>query len=290
MILHAVPTVKQKIFLARCLNQVLRLIRRLGGRGMQLTCQRRGVQWQLDLDEGIDLSIYLLGAYEPRTLRAYTGMIRPGDVIFDIGANIGAHTLHFARLTGARGRVYAFEPTDFAVAKLRGNLALNPELATRVSVHQCFLVAEAGATLPAAIFSSWPVAHEHHDLDPEHLGKPKALAAAQAITADAFAREASLERLDFVKLDVDGHEYPVLRGFEQTLRRFRPAILIELAPFVYTGDHAHEFDEFIAFLVRLDYQFSDAQTGRPVPADAAALRRIIPHGSGLNVLLRARSP
>lgn len=283
------PTVKQKVFLARCLNQGVRLLRRLSGRGMQVKCQRRGVTWSLDLDEGIDLSIYVLGSYEPRTLRAYMGMIRPGDVIFDIGANIGAHTLHFARLTGPQGRVYAFEPTDFAVEKLHRNLALNPALAARVSVHQCFLVAQEGAVLPAAIFSSWPVAHKHHDLDPEHMGKPKSLAAAQAITTDAFVRGAGIERIDFVKLDVDGYEYTVLRGFEQALRRFRPAILIELAPFVYDGDNAPEFEEFIAFLVRLDYQFSDAQTGQPVPADAAALRRFIPHGSGLNVLLRPRS-
>ena len=283
------PTVKQKIFLARCLNQGLRWLRRLGGRGMQLECRRRGVKWNLDLDEGIDLSIYVFGAYEPRTLRAYSGMIRPGDVVFDIGANIGAHTMHFARLTGAQGRVYAFEPTDFAVEKLRGNLALNPDLAARVSVHQCFLVAEAGAALPASIFSSWPVAHEHHDLDPEHLGKPKSLQAAEAITADAFVRGAAIDRIDFVKLDVDGHEDTVLRGFEQALRRFRPAILVELAPFVYEGENAREFDDFISFLVRLDYQFTDAQTGRPVPADAAALRRLIPHGSGLNVVLRPRS-
>lgn len=283
------PTVKQKLFLARCLNRGLRPLRRLGGRDMKLACRRRGVNWQLDLDEGIDLSIYVLGAYEPRTLRTYSHLIRPGDVVFDIGANIGAHTLHFARLVGAGGRVHAFEPTDFAVEKLRGNLALNPDLAARVSVHQCFLVAEPGAGLPAALFASWPVADEHLDLDPSHRGKPKALAAAAAITADAFVAGTGLDRLDFVKLDVDGNEYEVLRGFAQALRRFRPVILVELAPFVYDAGNAHHFDEFVALLVGLGYQFADAQTGAPVPADAAALRRLISPGSGLNVLLRPRS-
>ena len=91
-------SVLQKIFIARQLNRVLRIARRLVGRDMRTVCDRRGVRWALDLDEGIDLSIYLLGAYEPRTLHAYTRHIRPGAVVFDIGANIGAHTLHFARL------------------------------------------------------------------------------------------------------------------------------------------------------------------------------------------------
>lgn len=281
-------TVKQKIFFARCINQSLRLLRRFGGRGMQVECRRLGVRWNLDLDEGIDLSIYLFGAYEPRTLSVYSRVIRPGDVVFDIGANIGAHTLHFARLIGEKGRVYAFEPTDFAVAKLQGNLRLNPKLAARVSVHQCFLVAEAAAALPAAVFSSWPIARKHRDLDPEHLGKPKSLAAAHAITADAFVRKANIEHIDFVKLDVDGHELTVLRGFADTLRRFRPAMIIELAPFVFEGEKAHEFDDLITFLVGLGYEFRNAQTGRPVQANADALRRLIPHGSGLNVLIRSR--
>jgi hypothetical protein len=80
------------------LNHALRLIRRLGGRGMTTVCRRRGVRWELDLDEGIDLSIYLFGAYELRSLRAYAPLIRPGATVFDISAHIGARTLHFARL------------------------------------------------------------------------------------------------------------------------------------------------------------------------------------------------
>jgi FkbM family methyltransferase len=281
-------SVKQKMSVARGLNHTLRVIRRISGRGMQLECRRRGVVWSLDLDEGIDISIYALGAYEPRTLNAYEKLIKPGSVVFDIGANIGAHTLHFARLVGPTGRVFAFEPTDFAIAKLRRNLAMNPELAGRVDPQQCFLVADSTTSVPATVHSSWPVAHAHDDLDPEHQGKPQTLTAARTITADGFCQEAGIHRLDFIKIDVDGNEYPVLRGLEQTLRRYRPDILIELAPFVYEGAKAHEFDEFIGFLSRLDYDFSDVHSGQPISRDPVVLRRNIPRGSGRNVLLRAR--
>src|SRR5271166_2308194 len=133
-------SVKQKMSIARMMNRVVRLGRRLAGQGMRTRCSRRGVTWDLDLDEGIDLSIYLLGAYEPAMLRAYSSVIRGGDVVFDIGANIGAHTMHFARLVGPAGRVFAFEPTDYAAAKIRLNLSINPELARRVSFQQRFLV------------------------------------------------------------------------------------------------------------------------------------------------------
>ena len=115
-------SVRQKLFIARLLNRSLRLLRGLLGRDMHVRCRRRGINWDLDLNEGFDLSIYLLGAYEPRSLNAYRPLIRPGFVVFDIGANIGAHALHFAQLVGEHGRVYAFEPTRFALEKLRQNL------------------------------------------------------------------------------------------------------------------------------------------------------------------------
>jgi FkbM family methyltransferase len=281
-------SVKQKILIARMLNRVLGLVRRLAGRGMQVECRRHGVKWSLDLNEGIDLSIYLLGAYEPRTVRAYERIIRPGDVIFDIGANIGAHTLHFARLTGPTGRVFAFEPTDFAMAKLRSNLALNPELMPRVSLQQSFLVADRADRPPGSIPSSWPVANQHDDLNVEHLGKPQSLLAATTVTADDFCVREGIARIDLVKIDVDGHEYPVLRGFHQSLLRFRPRILIEIAPFVYEGGNAGEFDGIMRFLRDLDYDFTDANSGRAISDDAANLRATITRGAAVNALLIPR--
>jgi FkbM family methyltransferase len=280
-------SVSQKIFIARQLNRILRGLRGLVGHDMHARCRRRGLNWAVDLDEGIDLSIYLLGAYEPRTLRAYTPLIRPGAVVFDIGANIGAHTLHFARLAGPAGRVVAFEPTDFACAKLRANLALNPELAGRVAVEQLFLVADRTVTPPLTVPASWPVAREAGDLNAWH-GRAQGSAAATAMTADDFCAQRGVDRIDFVKLDVDGHECAVLRGFRSNLARFRPVIVVEIAPFIYAGPKAQEFDEFIRFLAGLDYDFTDTNSGRAVSPDPAELRRTITPGGGINAILRPR--
>lgn len=279
-------SVIDKMFIARQLNRVLRLGRRLAGRGMKVTCRRKGLFWDLDLDEGIDLSIYLLGSYEPRTLRAYRRILRPGGVVADIGANIGAHTLHFANLVGDTGRVFAFEPTDYASRKLRANLALNPTLVPRVSVEQVFLVADAASKVPESVPSSWPVAGPGaDDLHTGHLGKFQALAAATAITADDYFSRKGLARLDLVKLDVDGHEFSVLQGFQATIRRFRPPILIELAPYVYDGTNASEFDALVRLLADMGYRFSNANSGLPISSDPADLRRKITPGGGINALL-----
>jgi len=277
--------VRQKIFIARTLNYVLRLVRALGGRGMRAVCRRSGIRWELDLNEGIDLSIYLLGAYEPRPLKIYTPMIRPGDVVFDIGANIGAHTLHFARLVGESGRVVAFEPTDFGVAKLRRNLSLNPALVPRVTVEQRFLVADSNDTIPAVVPASWPVGEWSDELHWGHLGKSKTLTEATVTTADDYCDAAGITSLRFVKIDVDGHEYGVLKGFRRSLLRFRPRILIEIAPFIYEGINVDEFDEFVRFLADMDYTFFDANTGQPISNDPVVLRRTITPGGGINALL-----
>lgn len=278
-------SVKQKLFLARVANRVLRVMRRLVGLSMCTRCRRHSILWDLDLDEGIDLAIYLQGAYEPGTLRAFESVIRPGDTVFDIGANIGAHTLHFARLVGPAGAVYAFEPTDYAVKKLHANLALNPMLASRTAVRQFFLVADRLAQPPVTVASRWPVANEHVGLDAMHLGKLEALVQATAVTGDDFCAELQLSRLDFMKIDVDGHEFSVLRGFQGTLEKYRPCILVELAPFIYADERDAEFAGFVGLLARLGYRFTVATTGRPISSDPNELRRIITPGSSINCLL-----
>jgi hypothetical protein len=285
----SILSVKQKIYVARLLNRALTVTRRLAGRGPKALVRRRSVNWALDINEGIDLSIYLLGSYEPQMLRAYTKLVRPGDVVFDIGANVGAHTLHFARLVGASGRVHAFEPTDFAFGKLRANLALNPAYSPVVEPNQAFLVAKRSTPLPASVYSSWPVNSGVTGLHEEHLGKPMALTGANSLTADEYCESRGINRIDVVKIDVDGHEFSVLEGFKNTLGRLRPKVLIELAPFVFDEVSPKAFSEVIESLAALDYEFLDAYSGKAVPADAAKIRAAISAGGSMNALLLPRT-
>lgn len=282
--------VKTKLVLARILNRCLRFGRGLMGRNMRTVCHRGGFRWDLDLNEGIDLCIYLFGAYEGPVRNNYRPLIKPGAVIFDIGANIGAHALPFAEAAGEGGRVYAFEPTDFAFAKLCRNLALNPGLAGRVHPKQRLLVEDDQAALPPTICASWPVNRwtspiTEADIDAWHLGRGMALAGASPATADRCFEEEGLERLDLVKIDVDGNEASVLRGFRRALAAHRPAIVIELAPIVHDRNAGNTFDDYISFLAGLGYRFRDAVTLRSLPADGPALRALIPTGASINALL-----
>lgn len=104
-------TTRRKLQVARVLGFCVRATRRLFGmRNNEVIVTRDGLRWQLDLTEGIDLATYL-GVFERSTVNAYKRLIRPGDVVLDIGANIGVHTLPLANCAGPHGHVYAFEPT-----------------------------------------------------------------------------------------------------------------------------------------------------------------------------------
>jgi FkbM family methyltransferase len=272
----------QKVALATVASKSLLLARRLVGLGPRAIARRCGVCWELDLREGIDFSIYLLGAFERRTVAAYTRLLRPGQTVVDIGANIGAHALPFARLVGPTGRVLAFEPTVFALAKLRRNMELNPELAPRITVQQRMLTDTSGQPVPPALPSSWPLWHDS-SVDPKDCGRPMATEGASSGTLDDSLRELGSPPVHLMKIDVDGNEPSVLRGGEHTIATHRPIILIELAPH-YWDRRGSGFSDLLAFLGSNGYRLRSVNTGRPLPLDAAQLRARIPVVGGINVI------
>lgn len=277
-------TTRTKIALAATLQRAVTAVRRLTGRGTQTIATRSGIRWALDLNEGIDFSIWLLGAFERRTVAAYSRLVRPGMTVLDIGANIGAHTLPLARLVGPTGRVVAIEPTDWAVGRLRRNLQLNENLANIVTVRQAMLVAQADDALPDALYSSWPL-HER-DVHPILRAQVKSTAGAKTLTLDQLAEAEGSGRIDFIKLDVDGHECRVLRGGTQTLTRDHPAIVIELSPYIL-AEAGDSFDELLALLYARGYRLYDLTSRRPLAREPADLARTIPEAGGINAIALA---
>ena len=256
--------------------------RAMAGRDDHVTARRGGIRWSLDLREGIDFSIYLLGAFERSTVRILRKLALPGSVVFDIGANIGAHTLSLAQSVGPAGRVFAFEPSDCAFAKLSRNLTLNPELESRIQAHQIFLAAEAHAPLPQKIYASWPLV-AHGPVHPKLRGQVSSTAGATVDTLDAFVERQAIDRLDLIKIDVDGHEYTVLKGGAKSLERFRPVLVLEMSPYVQ-DEQNHGFAGLVAVLQEARYSLTGASTGKHLALDVAELRALIPDGAGINVV------
>lgn len=277
-------TTEQKIRLAAFLSRVVRRIRSFRGKPDVALFHKGGLDWELDLTQGIDFAIYLQGGFEPMTLREYRRLVGSGDTVFDIGANIGAHTLPLARLVGPNGRVVAFEPTDYAFGKLQRNLDLNPSLRPTVCAVQALLVATAEEQKPDGIPSSWsletPAAGD--TIHPVHKGTYNSLQGAAPIQLDQWVEVNQLDRLDFVKIDVDGFEVDVLEGAKRTLQRFRPRIMMEFAPYVFK-ERGRSFEELISLLRQSGYQAREVHGG--LLELSSGLERSIPHGGSINVIL-----
>jgi FkbM family methyltransferase len=282
-----VLTTKAKIRIARFVQRIVMGVRSVAGLTAAPQVRRQGVTWQLDLREGIDFSIWLLGSFEPGTVRTYRKVIQPGDTVLDIGANIGAHTLHLAECVGPSGRVLAFEPTDYAFEKLVRNTSLNPGLAPRIQCCQFMLVAEQKETATTVpLYSSWPLEQNDAAKHNLHEGRLMPTTGARPRTLDAAVAALNLNRLDCIKLDIDGFECQMFRGARETLTRWHPTIIMELAPYVLE-EQGGSLAELVELLGDYGYALYHTDSGEPLAMDAAKLLQLIPHGASLNVLARA---
>jgi FkbM family methyltransferase len=156
-------------------------------------------------------------------LDAMRALVGSSDVVLDIGANIGLYAVVLARQTQ---RVFAFEPHPDTFARLREHASLNAT-SNLEAVNLAFgmgagpaLLADGGRgdsgkfTLRAIDLPS--TSNEQHTVDTD--------------TVDGFVSARGLSHVDFVKIDVEGHEPEVLLGARDTLTRLRPRMLVEFTP------------------------------------------------------------
>ncbi len=280
-----------KIALARLAYRTIHLARAVGGRTDNCIVTRGGVTYDLDLGQGIDFAIYLGNIFERETRSALSKLVAPSATILDVGANVGAHTLHLAQCAGPQGQVLAFEPTEFAYRKLNRNLALNPALASRVSTYHCFLAKQDDALVPTSIYSSWPLtppkgeSHTGDDFHAKHLGQAMPTHTAQSRSLDSILAERGSPRIQLVKLDVDGFECDILRGAQTLLAESRPIFVMELAPYVL-DERGASLAELVDLFRVHGYLFYDERTERQLPTTANELNNLIADGESMNVIAR----
>jgi len=209
-----------------------------------------GVRYDLDLGELIDLNVFL-EQFEPDITAAIRRFTRPGATVLDIGANVGAHTFLFAKLAGPSGRVFAFEPTDYAFAKLKRNLALND--LPQIVAYKLALSDRALEPQSVNFRSSWLTGG----------GRKDGPSTVSFETLDAWSRDHDVDRIDLVKLDVDGNEFPIVKGGLNTIAASKPVMLCEAV-----GPH---FDDETRnpyrILNELGYRFHDMKSGAAITLD-----------------------
>ncbi|WP_448577905.1 FkbM family methyltransferase [Thermosphaera sp.] len=195
------------------------------------TLDHYGIDMLVDVrDPAISKPILALGEYEKGLASRLLAFVVPDTHFLDIGANIGFFTLAVAR-RAERGRVWSIEPDPQNVRLLRASVALNG-FEDRVEVRH-----EAASDIDGDIFFStlgyqanlgarFTAKEESTLLSRSIAGAPRPTKV-RARTMDAALRG---ERIDLVKIDVEGHEPAVLKGMREFLTRSRPVVFSEFAP------------------------------------------------------------
>jgi FkbM family methyltransferase len=219
--------------------------------------------------------------HPPAAHPAALARLMPGAVAIDIGANLGEWTLPFAAAVGRGGRVLAVEPAPRSAAALAKTLAAN-------ALGQVELVRCAAGDADGAVDFAVPLVTSARSdtgtarIGPATTGHETLRVALRRL--DTLVAERRIERIDLVKIDVEGHERRVLDGGAAALARFRPALVIETGHEA-EGDRAAIHDRLGAQGYRmlgllLDHGMADADW----PAYRAAAPPFRP-GEAHNLLL-----
>lgn len=157
---------------------------------------------------------------EPGTLKWLEANVRAGDVVYDIGANVGIYTMMACQLVNDSGRVYAFEPHIPTAKALLTNLSVNA-WGNRATVITSALHSEQGF-FPFHYSNLKSGSSGHQVKEPvDEFGRPFTPAATelkQCTTVDYLLRKKAIEPANLIKLDVDGNEFEVLKGMEGWLQ------------------------------------------------------------------------
>lgn len=198
----------------------------------------RGERWETHLTKIIEL------------------LVHPGEMVADIGANLGYSTAVLARQVGAKGKVYSFEPQRLVYQQLCGNIFLN-------GLSNVFAFQTALGDKVDQFLEMRPIDYAAPLVNIAALAMGAGGESVRSTTLDSMAMPA----LHFLKVDAQGLEPSILRGAEMTVRKFRPLIFIEIeeGPLLKAGS---SIAKLIEQIISMNYIL--ARVKAPYPVDYLA--------------------
>ncbi len=170
----------------------------------------------LDPVKYLDKCIIKTGSFERKSTELFKKVIKEGDTVIDVGANIGYYSVISSRLVGENGKVIIFEPTHHYREILETNLKVNN--INNAEVYNYGLSNKEGRK---DIFIGDCSATLHWVGDSSAIKKER-------IKLKTFVSEQNIKKIDFVKIDIDGHEPLFLEGAWDSLEKLKPIILLEV--------------------------------------------------------------
>jgi FkbM family methyltransferase len=186
---------------------------------------------------------YFPADYEPGNFNFLKEQCKKNDVILDIGAHIGLFATVAAKIVGPNGKVIAFEPAPKTNALLQQTISIN-KLQGIVQIRNEAMGKQVGKTI--FFISEGDADNSNSMVSYLHDRKLHSINVT-VLTVDDFIKQQQLNKVDFIKIDVEGAEYDTLQGATFTLKNLRPACILAIHPEPITvkGDKLEDIYELI---------------------------------------------
>jgi FkbM family methyltransferase len=198
--------------------------------------------------------------------------VKSGWTVIDVGANIGYYSLLIGRWVGPKGLVHAFEPQPAIFKQLCRHLILNKT--NWIKPHQQAL----GDTIEQRFMTSIP--EWNYGMQRIATEKDIGVNQVEITTLDEFVKYEQLNRIDLIKVDIEGYEFKFLKGAEHSLNKFKPLLFIELNPDALIAQGSN-MDQLLKFLVQSGYVLYQFNRTNLIP-----LKNVPDSGKFLNIVAR----
>ena len=199
---------------------------------------RYGLMIYNSKDIWVGRSLETYGEFSESEVQVFRDILKPGDVVLDIGANIGCHTLAFSRLVGPQGLILAYEPERLNFHTLCGNIALN-------NIHNIHCYQKAVGSYSGFIHVP--------ELDLDKTVNFGGLSLTEDYSAGVSYQvpllkidDIALPKVNLIKMDIEGMEKLALEGLTDTINRLKPILYLE-------DDREEKSKELVDFVKSMDY-------------------------------------
>lgn len=203
---------------------------------------------KVDVSKTMGASFFWVGFHELNEWRFLNKYLTPEMTFLDVGANQGEYSLFAAKRLTA-GKVVAFEPVDFFFNLLNENITLN-HFKNIQTLH--YGLSDTEQQLP--IYMGQPGKGEHEGLATIFQSEQRSrfIQNINLKKLDDVWPSLNLQRLDFMKIDVEGAEMMVVKGAQKTIARYKPLIMMEINNGTYTSA-GYSIDDIQGFFTDLGY-------------------------------------
>ncbi len=189
-------------------------------------------------DKGISEELLMFKTHEPLSTKILSKLLEPGMVCLDVGSNIGYYACLESLIVGNTGKIIAIEPSPINYKYLQKNATLQKIKNIETFNFAC---GDYDGTIKFAISdrSNWSrvVSNDLLDSPPDSIISEQEIPLVQI---DTFLPQQKIEKIDFLRMDVEGYEYHILKGCVKTIKKFRPFFHIEVHLFLLGAEKTLE--------------------------------------------------